>query len=219
MPRDLPDLPEGTEDERQARRAVAEGVDYLEMKVIAKAQEANLSHVVREEVQRIARKYFRGRTLGLFTRFTPEEARFLHMMLLEAAAEHPRLRSHLSEYARYLGRNYPYEWCVAPATAAARQEVRDLLLRQGESAFGETPLAPAVAFVRYHYATLGRVSLTDLGLLYNRAYKLHSAGYFINKWPDQTAHWDHFKAPEETPEAEVELYEPEPKRRSDSEAE
>ena len=200
-------------DEQKARRSVAQAVDEVTVAVVAKAQAAHLAPVIRDEVERIARRYFRGRVLGLFTRFTPEEARFLHLMLLEAAAEHPRLRSHLKEYARYLGRNYRYEWTVAPCTGPLRQEARDLMLRQGDSSFGDTPLAPVLAFVRYHHRTVGLLSLTSFGTLYNRAQALQTRGHLANRMPGETAHWEQLKAPEHTAEGGVEMYGPEHSRR------
>ena len=195
-------------DEQRARKSVADAVNEVSLAVVGKAQAANLAPVIRNEVEHITRRYFRGRWLGLFSRFTPEVGRFLHLMLLEAAAEHPRLRSHLKQYARYLARNYRYEWTVAPCTLPLRQEARDLLLRQGESAFGDTPLAPYIAYVRYHHGTLGLLTLTSFGFLYNRALALRSRGDFENRLPDDATHWESLKTPDHTPEGEVEVYGP-----------
>ena len=88
-----------------------------------------------------------------------------------------------------------------------RLQAKDLLLREGESDFGETPLAGAMAFVRYHFDMMNLTTLTDFGTLYNRAYGLERDGFFKNADLEGTSQWEGLK---EHPEDEIGRLTPEP---------
>jgi hypothetical protein len=125
---------------------------------------------------------------------------FLPVLLMNDACDHRRLRDKLDEYARYMTKSYPWVWCTNPVSLPMRLQAKDLLLREGESEFGDTPLAAAMAFVRYHFTMMELPTLTDFGALYNRAYGLERDGYFKNLDLEGTAHWESFK---EHPEDEI----------------
>ncbi|MGQ9730482.1 MAG: hypothetical protein ACUVX8_04340 [Candidatus Zipacnadales bacterium] len=194
--------------EEKARQSVASLIERVRKETLERAHQVQLPPYAREAINRIDRSYFQGRKLKLFgpPRFHPEMQVFLPIMLLRDACDHRRLRDKLESYARYLAENYRYVWCRSPVSLPMRLQARDLLLREGESEFGETPLAAAMAFVRYHFEMTNLTSLTDFGLLYNRAYILTQENYFANLDVEGTAHWESFK---DHPEREVKPVTPE----------
>lgn len=181
--------------EKRAERSVQDTIDRLRREVAEKAFRIQLPTYARKAVERIDRRFFRGRKLGLVGpyRFELEMQQFLPILLLDAACDHMRLRDKLEEYARYVAGNYPWNWCVAPVTLPLRMQARDLLLREGESGFGETPLAGPMAFIRYHYRMMKLDTLTDFGILYNKAYSLETAGYFKSTDVEGTGQFEAFK--------------------------
>jgi len=191
--------------EKRAEKSVEETIDRLRREVAEKAFRVQLPAYARKAVERVDRRFFRSRRLALVgpPRFEPEVQQFLPILLLDAACDHMRLRDKLEEYARYLTSNYPWNWCVAPITLPLRMQARDLLLREGESGFGETPLAGPMAFIRYHYRMMKLDTLTDFGLLYNKAYSLETSGYFKSRDVEGTTHFEAFKEqPAESEEKE-----------------
>jgi len=194
--------------EKRATRSIEETVDRLRRQVLEKAHRVQLPGYARKSVEQIDRRYFRGRKLLLCgpPRFHPEMQAFLPLILLDDACDNQRLRDKLKEYSRYLAGNYVWCWCVAPVTTPLRMQARDLLLREGESDFGETPLAGAMAFIRYHYRMMKLETLTDFGVLYNQAYSLEQAGFFKNRDSDMTSSFEQFKEhPEEAEQAKEQV--------------
>jgi len=189
--------------EEKARKSVADLIDRVRRATIEKAHQVQLPPYAREAVTRIDRKFFQSRVLVVAgpPRFHPEMQAFLPTMLLSDACDHRRLRDKLDEYAKYMVASYPWVWCTSPVTLPMRLQAKDLLLREGESEFGETPLAAAMAFVRYHYEMMKLTTLTDFGTLYNRAYSLERDGYFKNLNVEATSQWESLK---EHPEDEIE---------------
>ena len=188
--------------EEKARNSVADLIDRVRRATIEKAHQAKLPPYAREAISKIDRKYFQSKVLVFAgpPRFHPEMQAFLPILLLGDACDHRRLRDKLEDYAKYIATNYPWAWCMSPVTLPMRLQAKDLLLREGESDFGETPLAAAMAFVRYHYEMMNLLTLTDFGTLYNRAYALEREGYFKNVDQETTSHWESFK---EHPEDEM----------------
>jgi hypothetical protein len=189
--------------EEKARKSVTDLIDRVRRAAIEKAHQVQLPPYAREAINRIDRKYFQGKLLVVAgpPRFHPEMQAFLPTLLLRDACDHRRLRDKLDDYAKYMTANYPWVWCTSPVTLPMRLQAKDLLLREGESEFGETPLAAAMAFVRYHYQMMNLTTLTDFGVLYNRSFALERDGYFKNKDTEITAQWEGLK---EHPEDEVE---------------
>ncbi len=181
--------------EKKAAQSIEDTVDRLRRQVLEKAHQIRLPGYARKSVEQIDRGYFRGRKLLFFgpPRFHPEVRAFLPILLLDDACDNQRLRDKLREYSRYLAANYIWCWCVAPVTTPLRMQARDLLLREGESGFGETPLAGPMAFIRYHYRMMDLETLTDFGVLYNQAYSLEQNGFFKNRNDEMTSHFEQFK--------------------------
>jgi len=190
--------------EERARTSIENLIERLRRETVEKASRIRLPKYARDAVKQTDRRYFRGKKLGLFgpDRFSPEMQVFLPILLLDAACDHQRLRDRLREYARYMTANYAWVWCTAPITLPMRLQARDLLLREGESDFGETPLAGAMAFIRYHYRMFKLTTLTDYGVLYNRAYTLDQNGYFRNVDVEGTSYFEQFKEQPEVEEPE-----------------
>jgi len=190
--------------EEKARKSIDNLLERLRRETVEKANRVRLPKYARDAVKQVDRRYFQGRKLVLVgpERFSDEMRIFLPLLLLDAACDHQRLRDKLPEYARYMTGNYAWYWCTAPLTLPMRLQARDLLLREGESDFGETPLAGAMAFVRYHYRMFKITALTDYGVLYNRAYTLEQNGYFRNVDIEGTSYFEQFKEHPEEQEAE-----------------
>ncbi len=190
--------------EEKARKSIDNLIERIRLETVEKANRIKLPKYARDAVKQIDRKHFRSRKLVLVgpERFPDEMRIFLPLLLLDAACDHQRLRDKLHEYARYMTANYAWVWCTAPLTLPIRLQARDLLLREGESEFGETPLAGAMAFVRYHYRMFNLATLTDYGILYNQAYTLDQNGYFRNLDVEGTSYFEQFKEHPEEQEAE-----------------
>jgi len=188
--------------EEKARKSVTDLIDRVRRATIEKAHQIQLPAYARDAVNRIDRRYFQSRVLVFAgpPRFHPDMQAFLPTLLLSDACDHRRLRDKLEDYAKYLTASYPWVWCTSPVTLPMRLQAKDLLLREGESDFGETPLAPAMAYVRYHYEMMKLTTLTDFGTLYNRAFSLERDGYFKNLDAELTGKWESLK---EHPEDEV----------------
>jgi hypothetical protein len=190
--------------EEKARRSIDDLVERIRRETAEKANRVQLPKYARDAVRHVDRHYFKGKKLILFgpDRFHPDLQTFLPILLLDAACDNQRLRDKLHEYSRYIAGNYPWVWCTEPVTLPMRMQARDLLLREGESEFGETPLAGPIAFVRYHYRMFELSTLTDYGVLYNRAYTLDQKGYFRNVDRDGAAHFEQFKEHREEEQAD-----------------
>lgn len=188
--------------EEKARKSVADLIDRVRRATIEKAHKVQLPAYALEAINRIDRKFVRARKFLFFgpPRFHPDMQTFVPIILLNDACDHRRLRDKLEEYAKYVVGNYPWVWCTSPVTLPMRLQARDLLLREGESEFGETPLAAAMAFVRYHFEMVKLTTLVEFGALYNRAYTLERDGYFRNIDVEGTSHWESLK---EHPKEEV----------------
>jgi hypothetical protein len=187
--------------EEKAAKSVTDLIDRVHRLAIEKAHQVQLPTYARDAITRIDRKYFRSRKLLVFgpPRFHPEMQAFLPTLLLSDACDHRRLRDKLEDYAKYLTTSYAWVWCTSPVTMPMRLQAKDLLLREGESEFGETPLAAAMAFIRYHHQMMNLLTLIDFGTLYNRAYALERDGYFRNPDLEATGYWESFKEhPEDT---------------------
>jgi hypothetical protein len=193
--------------ERRAERSVEETIERLRRDTVQKAHEVRLPAYARKIVEQVDRGYFQGRKLWIVGphRFPPEMRAFLPILLLDDACDHPRLRDKLAEYGRCIAANYPWVWCMSPVTLPLRMQARDLLLREGESGFGETPLAGAMAFIRYHHRMMQLDTLTDFGVLYNKAYSLELSGFFKNRDVDRTTQFEQFKEHPEEQEEKPEL--------------
>ena len=103
------------------------------------------------------------------------------MLLRLALATDPDLIGKAEDVARYLGANYGYEWVNSEITATARDEARAMVLSVGESSFGESGTASALAYTRCHYQTLKHQEVGDFGKTYALAARLVSSGDFNNK--------------------------------------
>ncbi len=173
-----------SEEERSKRnKAMAELLEQrirqMEEWTEQECQRLRMSSRVREAAERAWRKVARARRYIILPRHTPVEKRFLRMMIKLALAEDPSLVDRAGLLAAYLSRNYPFEWCLSPCTRPAVAEARAALIADGESEFGETPLAPQFAFVRYHWKQLHIKNVSDNGEIYAQAMFMVHHHYFL----------------------------------------
>jgi len=166
-------------------RQIAELEDEMAQWVEARGRTLRLTQGMRSAIDRTARKVFGRRRYLVLPGNSPVRRRFLKLMLTLAVAHEPRLLDRLGETARYLARNYPYEWSISPVTRLTRQRARDLILANADSEFGETPLAAAVAYARHHPREARVEHLANYGEIYTRALRLHQVGFFYGRDQDR----------------------------------
>ena len=125
-----------------------------------------------------ARKYL------VLSRHTPMEKRFLKMMLKLAIAESPGLIKNVEDVARYLSRDYPFEWLISPCTRLARAEGRVSLISLGESEFGETPYGGQISML-YHARQYAIKNVSDSNEVYSHALFWEQRAFFGNRDPQR----------------------------------
>ncbi len=175
-------------DKYAARDAlVKQRVAELELKmqqwVEQRARELRLTQPMKSAIERTTRRVFAHRFL-ILPGYSPVRQRFLKMMLTFNIALEPRLLDQIGELARYLARNYCYEWTVSPVTRLSRQHARDVILANADSEFGETPIAPPFAYL-WHHPEEGHIQhIGNYGEVYTRALRLSQMGFFNDRDPD-----------------------------------
>ena len=162
-------------------KQLAEAEVRMERWVEEHAQKLRMTHAMRQAVERVSRKVFGSRKYLVLPRNSPTRQKFLKLMLTFVVAYEPALLERLREVARYLDRNYPYEWCISPVTRLARQRARDLILSNADSEFGETPLAPPFAYARHHPEEARLEHIANYGEVYTRALTLVQTNYFFDR--------------------------------------
>jgi hypothetical protein len=162
-------------------RQLAELENDMAKWVEARGRTLRLTQGMRTAIDRTARRVFGRRRYLVLPGNSPVRQRFLKLMLTFAVAHEPRLLDRLGETARYLARNYPYEWSVSPVTRLTRQRARDLILANADSEFGETPLAAAVAYSRHHPREARVEHVASYGEVYTRALRLAQVGFFFDR--------------------------------------
>ncbi len=134
----------------------------------------------RKAIEAAHARYVRGRDVLLRRKFTPEQERFMRLMIADYLIRQPELHDRLRLLVRMLGENYGWEWCHCEFTRRARQEARAMILASAESSFGDTPMAGPLALVRYHHETYKIRDVSDYGEMYARAAALMSDRYFLD---------------------------------------
>lgn len=171
-------------DER-ARLQVDDAVRQMELATEQTLRQLRLTQPVREAADAAWRKARRSRRYGLVPRHTDLQARVLRCMILLAVASDPALVPRVTELARYYSRNYAWEWLTNAVTAAPREMARDMILRAGDSQWGEAPLAGALSYVLLHHDEVGLEHLSSYSEAYTRALRLEAAGFFRDQAPRQ----------------------------------
>lgn len=143
-----------------------------------------MTRPARQAVERAYRKVICARMPWLLPRHTTAQRRYLRMMLELAVATDQSLQKRAIEVARCLSRNYIFEWCASTVTGPAQATSRDLILRGADSAFGDTPSAPQLAYVMFHHNKMGIRNVSDYTELYSRLLALDKGLFFNNKHND-----------------------------------
>jgi hypothetical protein len=164
-------------DER-ARQQVEQGLRQLEQWTEGMLRRLRLTRPVRDVGEAAWRKARRSRRYGLVPRHTETQARVLRYMILLAVATDPSLATRAGELARYYSRNYAWEWLTNAVTGGARDMARDMILRAGDSQWGEAPLAGALSYTLFHHDEVGLEHLSSYSEAYTRALRLDTAGFF-----------------------------------------
>jgi len=162
-------------------RQIADLENDMAQWVEERVRTLRLTGPMRTAIERTARRVFGARRYLVLPGNSPVRQRFLKLMLTFAVAHEPRLMNRLGETARYLARNYAFEWSNSPVTRPTRQRARDLILANADSEFGETPLAAAVAFGRHHPQEARIEHVANYGEVYTRALQLVQQGFFMDK--------------------------------------
>lgn len=106
--------------------------------------------------------------------------RFLRMFVRLALATDPDLVPKAKEVARYYAANYPFEWIASEITEPAAAEIAETILEAGDSSFGDTSNAPAMAYAQFHHRALGLCNVGKFGDVYAQAASLRHHGEFTN---------------------------------------
>ncbi len=164
-------------DER-ARQQVEQGLRALEQWTERMCRRLRLTRPVREVGEAVWRKARRSRRYGLVSRHTETQSRVLRCMILLALASDPALTARAGDLARYYSRNYAWEWLTNAVTSGPRDLARDMILRAGDSQWGEAPLAGALSYVLFHHAEVHLQHLSSYSEAYTRALRLDAGGFF-----------------------------------------
>jgi hypothetical protein len=164
-------------DER-ARQQVDQALREMELATTALLRRLRLTGPVREAADAAWRKARRARRYMVVTRHSDTQARVLRCMILLALATDPALVPRAEEVAHYYSRNYSWEWGANAATAGPREMARDMILRAGDSQWGEAPLAGALSYVLFHYHEVPLRHLSSYNLAYTVALRMEAAGFF-----------------------------------------
>ncbi len=169
------------ERDRSAIQSIKQRVDEMQSLTDHLCSQLNMSAAARSVADKVYRKVICGKKMLFFPRHSDEQRRFLRLMLRLAFATEPELLKDAEAVANYYSRNYPFEWVQSEITAAARDEARAMILSVGESSFGETGTAAALAYVRCHHRTVKHTAVGDFGKTYALASRYASAGDFNNR--------------------------------------
>jgi hypothetical protein len=170
-----------SEQQRKDERAelqVEEALRQMEKWTESMVRRLRLTGPVREMADAAWRKARRARRYGVVTRHTDLQARVLRCMILLALATDPSLAPRAAELARYYSRNYAWEWGSNAVTGGPRELARDMILRAGDSQWGEAPLAGALSYVLFHHREVSLRHLSSYSEAYTRALRLEAAGFF-----------------------------------------
>lgn len=163
---------------RRVEEHLQEAIHRMELWTNEQLQKLRMTEPSRRVAERVYRKLCRSRHYLILPRHSERERRFLRMMLKLAIATDPSLQQRAVELAKYLSGSYPFEWTVSAVTNIARAIARDVILREADSTFGDTPMAAELAFVLFHHEQLGVENVSDYAETYSRALTLYNANYF-----------------------------------------
>jgi hypothetical protein len=147
---------------------------------MAKLAELRMTHRSRQAAEHAFNKVVAGRRYLLIPKHTEEERYFLRLMIMLAIAKRPGLQSRAPEVADYYSTAYPFEWTQSPIARPAIRRAQDMILSAAESEFGETPMAPALAYVYHHHNTLNIRNVSSYGECYTHAASLTHHRHFVN---------------------------------------
>ncbi len=170
---------------KHVKQQLEQALKKMEQWTEEQVRELHMTQPGRQAARRAVRKITMARKWLIFPRHSPTERRFLRMMLHLAIATDPALQDRAAELAKYMSKNYPSEWLSNPVTLIARSIARDVILREADSAFGNTPLAGQLAFVLFHHQEYRVENVSDYAALYSWAVNLDKVGFFR----DRFSHW------------------------------
>lgn len=177
----------GTEVERRDERArlqVEQALSKIEAWTENTVRRLRMTNPVRQKAEAVARKVRRARRWLFWQKHTDTQARILRCMILLALATDPALESRAGEVARYYSRNYAWEWLNNVVTSGAREQAKDMIMRAGDSEWGEAPLAGALSYVLFHHEEVKLEHLSSYGEAYTRALRLDESGFFHDLAPE-----------------------------------
>lgn len=169
------------ERNRRAMQTIKLRMDEMQSYTDRICNQLKMSAAARTAAERVYKQFICGKQWLFFRRHSDEERHFLRMMIRLALAIDPSLVSKADEVARYYSVNYGFEWANSEITATVREEARAMILSVGDSSYGETGTATALAYVRCHYKTLKHDNVGDFGQTYALAARVQAAGDLSNR--------------------------------------
>ncbi len=169
---------------RRVSEQLEQAMKRMEEWTAEQARDLRMTQLGRRAAQRAFGKAICRRKWLLLPRHSRIERRFLRMMLTLAIATDSNLQNRAVELARYMSKNYAYEWISNPVTRTARNIAHDVILREADSSFGSTPLAAQLAFVLFHHQGWKITNVSDYTELYSQALNLDKMGFFRDRFSD-----------------------------------
>ena len=171
---------------REARIArVTEHIESRMKEMEAQAHQwlndSNATARTRKAIEVAHRRYVRHQGLRLRSRFSPEQQRWMRLLLVDRLLENAHLYDRLRDMVEQLRLNYGFEWLSCPFTAPAQAEARKIILISAESEFGDTPMAGPLAYVRFHHRACNIQDITNYDEVYLSAVRLDAERFFVDR--------------------------------------
>ncbi len=143
--------------------------------------DASITARTRKAIETAHKRYVLRQGLRVRQRFSPEQKRWMRLLIVDRLIENPGLHDKLRAVVEQLRMNYGFEWVSCPFTVLGQQEARKMMLMAAESEFGDTPMAGPLALVRYHHRQYKIQDITNYDEAYLRAVRLDEEQYFEDK--------------------------------------
>jgi len=152
----------------------------MEEQARQKLLKAEITARTRKAIEVAHKRYVLHQGLRIRNRFSPEQQRWMRLLLVDRLIENPHLHDRLRQTVEQLRLNYGFEWLSCPFTTLAQAEARKIILMAADSEFGDTPMAGRVAFVRFHNKTHDVEDITNYDEVHLRAVRLDDDRFFVD---------------------------------------
>jgi hypothetical protein len=160
---------------------IGEMMQYMEEQARRKLLKSAVTARTRKAIEVAHRRYVLHQGLRMRNRFSPEQQRWMRLLIVDRLLENPHLHDRLRQVVEQLRLNYGFEWLSCPFTTPAQAEARKIILIAAESEFGDTPMAGPLAYVRYHNETCKIEDITNYDEVYLCAVRMDADRFFVDR--------------------------------------